>query len=188
MGGLGNDTLNGGAGADVLNGGSGVDALNGNAGVDWLEGGSGADTLNGGDDADRLFGDEGADTLDGGLGNDALTGGGDNDIFLFNDALGATNVDTLMDFGGAGATALDLIHLENTGIFTALTATGVLDAANFAGNATGVAMDADDFIVYNTSTGELFYDADGNAGGAAVLFAVIATDVDGMSAADFVVI
>jgi Ca2+-binding RTX toxin-like protein len=188
VGGLGNDTLNGGAGEDVLTGAAGNDLLNGDAGDDFLRGGTGIDSLDGGAGNDRLEGDEGADTLDGGAGNDVLVGGEGNDNFLFNDTLGTTNVDTLMDFGGAGATVLDVIQLENTGIFSALAATGALSVDNFVSNATGTAMDGDDFIVYNTTTGALFYDADGNGGGAAVQFAVIASDVDGLTAADFVVV
>ena len=51
-----------------------------------------------------------------------------------------------------------------------------------------VAADADDFILYDTASGELYYDADGNGGGASVKFAVIATDPDGLAASDFTVI
>ena len=186
IGGLGNDTLEGAGGNDVLRGGGGDDAISGGSGNDVLAGGAGADALDGGAGNDRLLGNDGADTLDGGMGNDTLTGGGDNDVFLFNDALGAGNVDTIMDFGGAGSTALDVIHLDDA-IFTQLSP-GALSATNFVANATGVAMTTSQFIVYNTITGELYYDADGSDGGAAVKFAILATDPDGLGAADFVVV
>jgi VCBS repeat-containing protein len=112
------------------------------------------------------------DTLNGGAGNDLLVGGGGNDIFLFNTALNAaTNVDRINDFdanpAGGGQ---DFIHLENA-IFSSLVSTGVLSAANFALNAAG---DANDFIIFNTATGALSYDADGSGGGSsAVQFATI---------------
>ena len=187
LGGQGNDTLNGGAGADVLNGGAGIDALTGDTGADTLEGGSGADTLNGGDDNDRLAGDEGADTLDGDLGNDVLTGGGDNDMFLFNDTLGAGNVDTLMDFGGAGDTVFDLIHLDDT-IFTALTSGTLAGAAFESGAGLSAATTADGRIVYDTTSGALYYDADGTGATEAIQFATIATHVAGLNATDFFVV
>ena len=189
MGGLGNDTLNGGAGADVLNGGRGDDLLNGDAGADHLSGGTGADMLNGGDHVDRLEGDEGADTLDGGLGNDVLVGGAGNDVFLFNDALGAGNVDRIMDFGGAGAAVnvLDLIHLDNA-IFTALTAGALAGAAFESGAGLTVAGTSAGRVVYDTTSGGLYYDTDGFGGNAAVQFASIATAVDGLTAQDFLVV
>ena len=189
VGGLGNDTLNGGAGADVLNGGRGDDLLNGDAGADHLSGGTGADMLNGGDHVDRLEGDEGADTLDGGLGNDVLVGGAGNDVFLFNDALGAGNVDRIMDFGGAGAAVnvLDLIHLDNA-IFTALTAGALAGAAFESGAGLTVAGTSAGRVVYDTTSGGLYYDTDGFGGNAAVQFASIATAVDGLTAQDFLVV
>ncbi|MBI2995078.1 MAG: FG-GAP repeat protein, partial [Gammaproteobacteria bacterium] len=186
LGGLGNDTLDGAGGNDVLTGGAGDDTLDGEADDDLLRGGTGNDTLNGGADNDRIEGDEGSDTLDGGTGNDVLTGGVGNDLFLFNDMLGATNVDTIMDFGGAGSTALDVIRLDDT-IFTSLSA-GALAAGSFVSGASSAAADSNDFILYDTATGGLYYDADGNGAGLAVQFATLASDLDGLAASDFFVI
>jgi Ca2+-binding RTX toxin-like protein len=161
-----NLTLTGGA---AINGkGNGVaNALTGNTGANILSGLAGNDTLNGS------------------TGKDTLTGGAGLDNFLFNTALSTTlNVDTITDFVAAD----DTIRLENA-IFTKLTANGVLNAAFFKANLTGNAVDSNDYITYETDTGKLFYDADGNGAGAKVQFALLGTATHpGITAADFVVI
>jgi len=186
IGGQDNDRLNGAGGSDVLKGGSGDDSINGDSGADRIEGDSGNDTLNGGDGADRLEGGNGADTLDGDLGSDILVGEGGSDVFLFDDTLRADNVDTIMDFGGAGAPALDSIHLDHS-IFTLLALSTLSSSAFESGNDLTAATTIDSRIVYDTVAGDLYYDADGVGGAVAVSFATIATDVDGLSAADFFV-
>ena len=57
----------------------------------------------------------------------------------------------------------------------------------FRSNATGLAQDADDRIIYETDTGELYYDFNGNVAGGGVEFATLATTL-GLTNADFVVI
>ncbi|TAJ94598.1 MAG: calcium-binding protein [Gammaproteobacteria bacterium] len=143
-----------------------------------LDGGAGNDTLAGG---------TGADSLRGGPGNDALTGGAGNDGFIFNTALNVgTNVDAIQDFGGAGATVMDVIQLDNA-IFTGLTA-GVLAAGSFVSGVGPVAADGNDHILYDTGTGALYYDADGNGAGAAIQFAVLTDSPEGLAASDFMVV
>ena len=184
---IGNDTLVGGAGADILLGFTGTDNLQGGAGADTLNGEDGNDTLDGGTENDSLLGAGGIDTLDGGTGNDTLNGGGDNDIFLFNDTLGATNVDTISDFTGAGVTAGDVIKLDNS-IFTAAGVDGALASTAFeSGAGLTAATTAAGRIVYDTTTGALYYDADGSGAVAAVKFAVVGPDA-ALSADDFTVI
>ncbi|ASF48541.1 M10 family metallopeptidase C-terminal domain-containing protein [Methylovulum psychrotolerans] len=116
----------------------------------------------------------------GGLGNDTLTGGAGSDVFRFNTAPSAGNTDTVLDF----TVADDTIQLENA-VFTQLTATGVLNAAEFKIGA--AAADANDFIIYNAGTGALSYDADGNGAGAAVQIAILGVGL-ALTNADFVVI
>jgi Ca2+-binding RTX toxin-like protein len=74
--------------------------------------------------------------------------------------------------------------------FTALGGAGYFAAgdARFyaAAGATG-GHDADDRLVYNTSTGQLYYDADGSGGGAAQLVATL-QGAPGVAAADIWVI
>ena len=206
----GNDTLNGGAGADKMVGGTGNDtyfvdstgdvvteALN--EGTDTVHStlsaytlavnvenlildGSAAINGTGNTLANTLIGNSGNNVLVGGAGNDSLTGGSGADVFRFETALSAaTNVDTIQDFiHGA-----DAIQLENA-IFTKLTKTGTLPTANFAASATAAPVDANDYILYNTTTGALYYDADGSGVGAAVQFAMLIGH-PAVTAADFVV-
>ena len=155
-----NDTLDGGAGNDLLYGGLGDDALFGDAGNDQLFGQDGNDFFEGG---------AGNDTLSGGTGNDTLLGGAGNDVFVFADALDAsTNIDRILDF----TPGQDKVHLSLS-VFSALGEAGPLGEGLFAANSTGTALDDNDYILYNTTTGALLYDADGSGAGVAVQFATL---------------
>jgi Ca2+-binding RTX toxin-like protein len=149
--------------------------LGGTAGRDYLVGFAGNDSLGGGSGGD--------DWLEGGLGNDRLAGGGGKDSFVFREA-GAANGDSITDF----ATGWDNIQVD-VGTLTGLGATGrfATGDARFAANSSGTAQDASDRILFNTSTLQVFYDADG-AGGAAgqLLFTITSGRV--VSATDFWVI
>jgi len=165
-----------------------VDA-HGNAGNNWLNA-AWVDVAPAAGTMIRLFGEGGndnllgsryGDLLDGGAGSDMLTGGAGNDRFHFGDVLdAATNVDTILDFQKG-----DVIELDDA-IFSALSA-GALDAGQFVANADGVATSADNRIIYDTDSGQLFYDADGSLGGAAILFGVVAGHPP-LTGADFVVV
>ncbi|HEV2818795.1 MAG TPA: calcium-binding protein [Allosphingosinicella sp.] len=126
-----------------------------------------------------LYGNNGANVLNGGSGNDFLIGFGGADTFAFTTALGAGNVDQIVDFvSGADRIALD------DAVFAGL-GPGALPAGAFAtGSAAG---DADDRIVYNSATGQLFFDADGNGAGAMTLFGTLQPGTV-LLASDFVVI
>ncbi len=204
-GGADNDSLYGGAGSDNLDGGTDMDFLTGGDGADSLSGGAGNDTVfggrdndllygNGGDDLllgqqgdDNLHGDDGDDLLIGGAGDDTLTGGSGmdmlfgkegNDLFVLNGDSG--DIDTIFDF----ASGED--HLQLSGEIFAGLVEGELDEDLFAANATGSAVDADDRILYNTNTGALFYDADGNGDGAAVQLGLL-TNREEVQATDILV-
>ena len=76
--------------------------------------------------------------------------------------------------------------LENA-IFTTIVGTGVLTVAQFVANVSGTAQDADDRIVYETDTGKLFFDSDGNAAGGATQFAQLAVGL-ALTNADFLIV
>jgi len=117
-------------------------------------------------------------TINGGAGNDELTGGSGADKYRFDTALNAaTNVDDLLGYSGAA----DTILLDRD-IFTGIAANGVLAASAFV-NGTS-AGDANDRIIYNSATGNIFYDADGNGAGAQIRFATVAAGTS-LTSADF---
>jgi Ca2+-binding RTX toxin-like protein len=158
--------------------------ISGNEFGNLLDGKAGADELEGAAGNDTLIGGQGNDTLIGGQGRDRLTGGGGSDVLLFDTRLNASrNVDSIAGFVAKD----DTIQLENA-VFSRFTTEGAtLSAANFKANAAGVATDRNDFIVYDTVSGKLFYDADGNGAGAAVQFATL-VGAPAITAADFLVI
>ncbi len=136
--------------------------------------------LTGNELAQEIYGNNGANVLNGLGGNDALIGFGGADTFAFTTVLGAGNVDRIADF----VHGTDKIALDDA-IFTQLGGLGGLNPGAFV---TGTsAQDADDRIIYNANTGQLFFDADGSGTGTAVLFATVADAVN-LSASDFMVI
>ena len=213
FGGDGNDTLIGGAGNDELDGGAGADRacftgaadarvnlsmtgaqitghgtdtligiehIKSDRGNDRLTGNTLANTLISGDGDDKVNGGAGNDTILGGGGNDNLRGGAGSDVFVFNTALQAGNVDMIVDF----STVSDSIHLE--GKFFSGLADGRLATTAFSANLTGLAADASDRILYETDTGNLFFDADGNGAGLGIQFARISASL-AVSNVDFLV-
>ena len=150
-------------------------AITGNNFNNTLAGGNGNDTLKGG---------LGADTLIGAAGNDMLVGGAGNDFLVFNTAPNtASNRDIIADFHNLAGDN-DTIRMENA-VFAKLGAAGALNPQFF--KVAPAATDANDYIVYNRTTGALIYDVNGNAAGGAVQFATIANHAV-LTASDFVVI
>lgn len=166
----GNDNITGTGGNDAIFGGSGDDTLNGGAGEDFLRGGLGDDSLVGGVGVDTLKGADGNDTLYGGLGTDELyTGAGADTLTYLNITEGQ---DTIFGFvaedqfeisaAGFGGGLMAGMDLEATGRFITVA------VGQNANSAFGVGQ-----FVFNSSTGELFYDADGAGGAGSLLVASV---------------
>ncbi len=193
----GDDTLNGGTGGDAMNGGAGFDlvsyedstrgiraslqdvtfnrgeavgdtftALEGIVGSDFadvLVGNGANNLLVGGEGADRLLGLGGDDTLTGGLGSDTMIGATGADVFAY--ATAAEGDDHINAFD-----ATDSFQFA-AGAFGLSGHSGVLDAANFRSGTTNAAVDGDDLFIFRTTDDTLWFDADGNGAGTAVLIA-----------------
>ncbi len=199
----GTDVIDGGAGRDTLDWGNnaqspitvdlgaGTAAGGGPSGagsatlasIEDVVGGAYNDLLVGSASANFLYGYSGNDTLDGGAGNDRLEGAGGADQYRFTTAPGASNADTIVGFvSGADKIALDLAAYSTLGAAGNF-ASGDVRFYSAAGATAG--HDADDRIVYNTSTGQLWYDADGSGAGSAQLIATL-QGAPALSAADIV--
>lgn len=109
-----------------------------------------------------------------------MIGGAGNDSFVFNTAFGATNIDRITDFNVVD----DGIWIDDA-IATGL-ARGLLVATAFAANADGLATDGLDRIIYETDTGNLYFDADGSGAAARVQFARLTANL-ALTNADFFV-
>ena len=155
--------MNGTAAGDHLIGRGGDDMLFGNQGRDILSGGSGNDACYGDTGKDTINGGKGNDTLDGAQKSDVLTGGGGHDAFIFDSDLGPKNIDRITDFQHGK----DVIQLGTDIFGGAYGETLDPDAFHVGAHA----KDAEDRIIYDKSTGALYFDADGKGGAAQVQFA-----------------
>jgi len=150
----------------------GVEKVYGTLAADKLTGDKNNNQFDGDAGNDVLKGKGGNDILAGGYGYDTLEGGRGNDIFMFDKAPalggGIINIDTIKDF----ESGVDDIYLREF-IFSELDA-GVLSDENFlaAPNAIG-GITGKQFIVYNTSTGALYYDKSGEGSGMIFQFATL---------------
>jgi Ca2+-binding RTX toxin-like protein len=157
---------------------------NGNSAANTLTGNNGINQLKGLAGNDKLIGQGGADVLFGGTGNDILTGGGAADTFVFDTGLSSTeNVDKITDF----VHGTDKIKLSGAW-FSELTGQTTLSAGQFhaAAGATA-AQDANDVIIYNKTTGALFYDPDGVGNLGAIQFGKLNGAPANISEADFII-
>lgn len=137
-------------------------------------------TLTGNSGKNTLDGGAGADTLIGGGGLDTLKGGADADIFVFSDLA----VDTVSDFKAADG---DSIRLD-AGVFLAFGGTVSADNLVSAAGA-AAALDANDYLILDSKSGKLYYDADGNGTGAAATQIALIKGVatSGLDASHFVI-
>jgi hypothetical protein len=116
--------------------------------------------------------------LIGGLGADILVGGYGGDVFAFHTAP-AGEIDVIVDFEAG----IDTVCLDRR-IFTGIDDGALSGGAFHMGTA---AADADDRIIWDPATGNLFYDADGNGVGQQAQFAVFGLGLS-LTNADFDVV
>jgi len=158
----------------------------GTAGFDWITATeTGNSSLSGLGGIDTLWGYNGNDTLNGGAGNDVLIGLGGADKFVM-DVIPKIpfDADRIYDF----TSAEDKIQFARK-VFKGFSATGTLaDTAYVEGAGKTTADSPSQRVIYNTTTGDLFYDPDGSGKSAAVKVATIIGTVADLSHTDFEII
>jgi Ca2+-binding RTX toxin-like protein len=210
----GNDRLDGGGGADQMNGGAGNDIyivdhagdaiteaggqgsdevrasvsyiLTAGADVELLrtdnDAGAAAIDLTGNASGNVVRGNAGDNVINGGDGDDQLTGLGGEDSFRFNTPLSeAFNIDVITDFNVAD----DTIQLDDDVFTSDLLANNSVAGSQFVIGA--VALDANHRIIYNDTTGAVYYDSDGTGAAAQIQFAQLSTGL-ALTNVDFLVV
>lgn len=200
--GTGNDFIASGTGNDVVKAGDGNNRVYGGSGDDVITTGSGNDIINiDGYYLEDGVASSGSDTIKSGAGDDIIWlgdgfdkvwGGKGSDTFVFNVLPTSTQTSTTVEPNGTVKTAylshkindfdagkdndsVDFLFFD-TSVFTSLVdfkESNFIKGKGLSGaskNETGV----DDYLIYDTSSGRLYYDADGNeSNSSAVLVAVV---------------
>jgi len=138
------------------------------------------ESVSGTGNGDSLTGGDYADAINGGSGNDFLTGGSGYDVFVFDTTPDALyNVDTISDFTPAD----DMIYLSHT-VYSTLPLGELGYDAFYIGSS---AQELFHRIIYDDTTGDLFYDADGSATDYAAVKIAILTGMPTIDNTDFMV-
>ncbi len=155
----------------------------------------------GNDNKNTFVGTQKDDTFIGNGGDDNLTGGAGADVFVFGKvitktasgdkalvaqtytdvATALTGVDTIKDF----ASGTDKIQL-NRDQFSVFTTAGAINAANLKQGAGAVATTETEWLLFDSASHVLSYDADGNGAGAAAAIVTL-TGVNTLALADIVI-
>jgi len=149
--------------------GNGPNTFNGVGGTvtGTITGGSGADTIRLGNDGE---------TVNGGAGHDMIYGGAGADTFDFTSVL-AVDTDKIVGFNVAADT-IQLDHTEFVGLIAGATPVFSIGAAPTS---------ASDHLYYNSTTGWLYYDADGTGSKPSHGFANVGAGLH-LTAKDFTVV
>jgi uncharacterized delta-60 repeat protein len=207
-GGDGNDTIDGRGGHNTLYGNDGNDTITASNGFfdntnTVMYGGNGNDILYAsGGNGSVLYGDNGNDILHGANSGEALIGGNGDDT-LYTNGSGSRKTGFGLDVltGGAGKDTFvptqlfeevritDFKPIDDTIVLTGIYDTRVLGVLNVNNFVIGSkAIDSNDYIIYDKSTGDLFYDSNGSEPGIPEeLIATLGVNLP-ITHADFVVV
>jgi Ca2+-binding RTX toxin-like protein len=154
VGGVSEDKLRN---VECVYGGSAGDRLTGDTRKNLLVGNAGADTLSGGGGNDSLFG---------GRGKDALAGGAGADFFYFDERPRSSSADQIRDFEAGH----DGIVVSRSWMPDIVKEDGLYDYNICLGKA---ATDHNQYLIYDVSSGRVYYDPDGSGSKKQVLLATL---------------
>lgn len=165
----GNDIVYAYGGNDYIDGGSGNDQLYGGTGNDTIDAGEGSDVIYGENGNDFITGGGGNDNLSGGAGNDILIGSSGADRFIYDTSRlflsSDVGVDNIIDFKWQEGDKIVLDKDTFTGL-RSLAGTGFNVSSDFTRvSSDAAAATSSALIVYNSTNGKLFYNANGSTGG-----------------------
>ena len=162
------------------------------AATDVVYGTNGKDTITTYSLSEQIYGLRGKDTIDaragddlvdGGKGRDVLTGGLGLNSILFDARPKGKNLDHVTDF----TPGADTIVLDRS-VFKKLKLGELKEKAFFSQDGAHHAEDSSDRIIYNTETGKLRWDKDGEGGHKAKPFAVLDGSPDNLGHDDFLIV
>jgi Ca2+-binding RTX toxin-like protein len=149
-----------------------------NKGADRLYGNRLDNTLSGGGGNDMLYGRGGADVLRGGSGKDQLSGGDGNDLFVYHN-LTELGGDAVLDFTSGDK----FVFLQSGfpvqsryGDIRSNPEFGPVKAGYFHSGTTNLAADTNDFLIFRTTDGTLWFDPDGSRSASPTLIADLANN------------
>jgi Ca2+-binding RTX toxin-like protein len=163
---------------DVITNGNAGGHLDGTDDADIIEGRGGDDEIGGHGGSDKIDGGDGDDHIHGGEGIDKLTGGLGDDFFVFKE-YGKADRDEIKDFDVDGTDTIALDHH----VFRIFDRHQTIGTEFYIGPE---ALNKKDHLIYDSTSGNLYYDDDGSGRHKQQLIAVF-DDKPTLHASDFLI-
>ncbi|GAB1391860.1 hypothetical protein MASR1M60_00230 [Rhodocyclaceae bacterium] len=187
--GSGNDRISALAGNNAIDAGDGNNIVTTGAGNDQITTGTGNDKIDAGAGDDKIIAGAGNDKISAGAGNDTVHGGAGKDKVLLGTGMDVFVFDTLAP---GGADILEQFNAdEDKFAFDADLFGSFADgfsSDNLVVGAKAKASNYDDYLLFDTKKGKLYFDADGVGRDKPILLVTIKLTLSGISEDSFVLL